>query len=89
MEDEIVYGSEINWEVTDVVPREDYTLLLTFIDGSKKIYDFRPLLKYEVYQKFNDINFFMQAKVAYSTVVWSDSIDIDPEDLYEDGISVE
>ena len=89
MEDEIVYGSEINWEVTNVVPREDYTLLLTFIDGSKKIYDFRPLLKYEVFQKLNDINFFMQAKVDYDTVVWPDNIDIDPEDLYEDGVPVE
>ena len=85
----ITYVSQFNWEVTNVVPREDYTLLLTFIDGSKKIYDFRPMLKYPVYAKLNDINFFMQAKVDYDTVVWPDNIDIAPEALYDDGVTVE
>lgn len=88
MEDEIIYGTEIKWIVTDVKPREDYTLLLTFIDGSKKVYDCKPLLKYGINKKLKDVNFFMQAKVDHHTVMWSDDIDIAPEALYDDGVPV-
>ena len=74
------------WCVTQVIPRDDYTLLLTFADGKKGIYDFKPNLHYPVYQKQKDIAFFMffmQAKAAYSSVVWPDDSDIDPEHLYK------
>lgn len=70
------------WYVTKVIPKEDYSLLLTFADGKKGIYDFKPNLHYPVYQKQKDIAFFMQAKAAYSSVVWPDDSDIDPEYLY-------
>ena len=30
------------WYVTKVIPKEDYSLLLTFADGKKGIYDFKP-----------------------------------------------
>lgn len=70
------------WYVTKVIPKEDYTLLLTFADGKKGIYDFKPNLHYPVYKKQKDIAFFMQAKAAYSSVVWPDDSDIDPEYLY-------
>ena len=43
------------WYVTKVIPKEDYTLLLTFADGKKGIYDFKPNLHYPVYQKQKDI----------------------------------
>ena len=62
------------WCVTQVIPRDDYTLLLTFADGKKGIYDFKPNLHYPVYQKQKDIAFFM---------VWPDDSDIDPEHLYK------
>ena len=42
------------WYVTKVIPKEDYTLLLTFADGKKGIYDFKPNLHYPVYQKQKD-----------------------------------
>ena len=31
------------WVVKKVIPREDYTLLLTFEDGKTGIYDLRPI----------------------------------------------
>ena len=33
------------WIVKEVQPKEDYTLHLTFADGTKKIYNAYPLLK--------------------------------------------
>ena len=72
-----------NWVVKEVLPKEDYTLFLTFADGSKKIYNARPLLQKQIYSKLNNIRFFMTAKPECGTVVWNDDIDIAPEHLYE------
>lgn len=33
------------WVVTEVQPKEDYTLNLTFADGTEKVYNARPLLE--------------------------------------------
>ena len=55
---------------------------LTFADGKKGVYDFRPNRQYPCYRKHRDSSFFMQAKARYSTVVWPNDSDIDPELLY-------
>ena len=69
--------------VTSVIPRSDYSLLLTFKNGEQRVYDARPLLEKAINEKLRNIGFFMQAKVMYGTVIWNDDIDIDPEHLYE------
>lgn len=71
------------WVVREVQPKEDYTLLLTFADGSKKVYNARPLLEKAIYSQLNNLPFFLCAKAQYGTVVWNDDIDIAPEHLYE------
>lgn len=71
------------WIVKTVQPKKDYTLLITFADGSTKLYDARPLLKKPIYSQLNNLDFFMCAKTEYGTVVWNDDIDIAPEHLYE------
>ena len=74
--------------VTKVIPRKDYTLLLTFEDGKNGVYDFRPELSRPIFRKQQNIDFFMQAKVLYGTVVWPDNSDIAPEHLYEKAIPI-
>lgn len=76
------------WSVVSVVPRDDYTLLLTFADGKKGVYDFKKDLMYPVYAKQRNIAFFMKAKAMYSSVVWPDDSDIAPEHLYDGCIPV-
>lgn len=71
------------WVVTDVQPQEDYTLLLTFADGTKKLYNARPLLDKAIYTQLKSLSFFLSAKAECGTVVWDDDIDIAPEHLYE------
>lgn len=71
------------WVVKEVHPNDDYTLLLTFADGERKIYDARPLLKKTIYSQLNNLPFFLSAKAEFDTVVWNDDIDIAPEHLYE------
>ena len=76
------------WVVKKVIPRKDYTLLLTFEDGKNGIYDFRPDLSRPIFRKQQNIDFFMQAKALYGTVVWPDDSDISPEHLYEKSTSI-
>ena len=76
------------WVVKDVYPKEDYTLILTFADGNKKLYDAKPLLEKPIYSELKNISFFLNAKVDCGTVVWSDDIDIAPEHLYESSVTI-
>ena len=71
------------WVVKSVYPKENYTLLLTFADGSKKVYNARPLLDKSIYAPLKNLSFFLKAKTEYDTVVWNDELDIVPEHLYE------
>ena len=76
------------WVVKEVQPKADYTLLLTFADGSKKVYNARPLLNKSIYSSLNNPAFFLRAKAECGTVVWNDDIDIAPEHLYECSVPV-
>lgn len=76
------------WIVKDVEPREDYSLLLTFADGKRRVYDARPLLKKAVFRDLENLSFFLNARVSGDTVVWNDDIDIAPEHLYECSLPV-
>lgn len=71
------------WVVKNVIAKEDYTLLITFADGEKKLYNARPLLEKSIYSQLKNLAFFMGAKADCGTVVWNDDIDIAPEHLYE------
>lgn len=76
------------WCVKSVEPREDYSMLLTFENGEKRVYDARPLLSKPICSELNNLSFFMGARAMHGTVVWSDDVDIAPEHLYECSIPV-
>ena len=76
------------WSVVEVEPRRDYSMLLTFADGQKRLYDARPLLGRQVCESLRDISFFMKARAVFGTVVWNEDIDIAPEHLYECSVPV-
>lgn len=71
-----------------VVAKPDYTLLVTFENGEKKLYDFKPKLKMKIYEPLKNPSLFMQAKKHSYAVVWNDTIDIASEAIYEKGIPV-
>ena len=77
-----------NWVVISVKPNPDYTLDITFADGSRKIYNAAPLLSRPIFAELNDLDFFLSAKALHGTVVWNDDVDIAPEHLYECGQDV-
>ena len=75
-----------HWVVTHVLPQTDYTLLLTFTGGEKRIYNAKPLLEKPLYTQLRNPSFFLTAKADCGTVVWDDDLDIAPEHLYESSI---
>lgn len=72
------------WSVIGVEARIDYTLLVTFVSGEKRVYDMKPSLpKLKGLRKeLNNIDFFMKARAEDGGVVWNDDVDIAPETLY-------
>lgn len=73
--------------ISNVIPLEDYRLLLTFTNGEKRVYDMKPYLDTNAYRKLNDISFFNTAHIVLDyTVGWNDEIDICPDSAYQDSI---
>ncbi len=81
--------SRTEWNVMDVTARNDYTLLLTFQNGVKKVYDASFLLDKPIYSRLRSLPFFLSARAECGTVVWSDDVDIAPEHLYEYSVPLE
>lgn len=77
-----------HWIVKSVTPLDNYTLLLTFITGEKKVYDCKPLLDKGVFKQLRDLQLFKQAHVSEETVIWNDELDIAAETLYSDSMPV-
>ena len=76
------------WVVRECVPQEEYTLLLTFADGGKRIYNVLPLLSKAIFADLKSLPFFLTARVRGDTVIWNDDVDIAPEHLYECSVPV-
>lgn len=76
------------WVVREVVPQENYTLLLTFADGGKRIYNALPLLNKAIFADLKNLPFFLTARVSGDTVISNDDVDIAPEHLYECSVLV-
>lgn len=78
------------WQVVDVEPKNDFTLLITFAKGKKRLFDCKKYLFDDSFYSdvLNNVDFFMQAKADHYTVVWKNDIDIAPEYLYYNSVAV-
>lgn len=74
------------WIVKNVIAQNDYTLLLTFITGEQKIFDMKPFLDYPIFRPLKNKGLFLQAHIEGPSVAWTEQIDMDPEELYEDSV---
>ncbi len=79
-------------KIKSVKPMENVTLLVAFQNGTEKIYDIRIL--YPVFPQFEiletDSELFNQVQVDMGGygISWNDDLDLDAEDIWEDGIEV-
>lgn len=77
-------------KIVSVKPMKNFILLVGFQNGIEKIYDMRTL--YPIFPQFKvfetDVDLFNQVQVdtgGYG-ISWNDDLDLDAEDIWEDGI---
>lgn len=70
--------------VTAVEPLVDYTLRLTFDDGSERVVDLADDLWGPMGEPLRDQHYFRQVRVdpELRTVVWPNGFDLDPDVLH-------
>ena len=71
--------SNPRWVVKSVMPLENFRLLLTFEYGEKKIFDFKPYLKYPLNAPLRNENVFRKVFVRAGSIAWRDMLDFAPE----------
>ena len=78
-------------EIVQVVPHDDYTVSVYFVDGKIVLYDVKPKLERGVFVALKDPEVFMnRCKIMNDTLAWdlsgdndpSNCIDVDPDSLY-------
>lgn len=78
-------------EIVQVIPHEDYTVSVYFVDGKIVRYDVKPKLGKGVFKALEDIEVFMErCTIMNDTLAWdidgtndpASCIDIDPDLLY-------
>ena len=76
------------FSVKDVKPEDNYQLVITFRDGSRKLFDMKPYLEIGIFKQLKDVKVFNTAHVSFNTFAWENEADFDPEALYEGGLPV-
>lgn len=72
--------------VLSVETRPDYSMIITFRNGERKLFDAKPLLNLPMYKNLGKV--FSSARVEYGTVVWPQDMDISPDTLYLRGTKI-
>ncbi len=89
MQESVINVSTPIWGVKEAEAQKDFTLLLTFVNGEKRLYNAQPLLDKSIYEPLKNPYFFMRAHIAGDSVAWNDEIDIASEHLYECSVLIE
>ena len=74
----------MNPRVVSVIPKDDYSLLLTFSNKEKRIFNTAPYLDKGVFSELKDISYFKMARQVNGTVQWPHEQDFCPDSLYEE-----
>ena len=72
----------MNPYVKSVRPQDDYCLLLTFVNGEKRIFDVKPYLDKGVFTRLKNVAEFKTARVVSGSVEWCGEIDLSNDTLY-------
>jgi len=74
-------------KILDVKPRAGKTLLVTFDNGDRRVYDCTPLLRSDAFQPLRDDAIFRCAHAdshGYG-VIWNDDIDLAESEIWLNG----
>ena len=77
-------------KVNGVRALENHKLWIRFNTGETKVFDFTPLLSMSAFAPLSDMDVFRGVYIDRGVPAWNDGdIDITPEILYEQSVSVE
>ena len=69
-------------KVLSAKANDDFTLELTFTDGSVRLFDSKPYHNKGIFAELNDLDYFKDFQIIYGTVQWKNEQDFAPETLY-------
>jgi Protein of unknown function (DUF2442) len=75
--------------IKNVIPQENYLLLLTFENGEKRQFDLKPYLDFGIFQELKDLKLFKTVKTSFDSIEWDNEADLDPELLYQKSIKID
>jgi len=63
---------------------DNLTMLITFENDEKRVFDLEDILEMQAFQKLEDVDKFKSAKIINGTVTWlNGEIDLAPQYMYE------
>ena len=71
-----------------VEPAEDYTILVTFDNSERRLFDVKPYLDHPAFRELRIPALFRTVKPAGLSVEWLHGQDICPDELYHDSTPV-
>ena len=74
--------------VIDVVPQDDYSVVVTFETGEIKKFNVKPYISGEWFGKLCDMSLLNTVRPAGNTIEWADGQDIAPHELYDLSINI-
>ena len=75
--------------IKDVKVLSDYKLLIVFENNEKRMFDMKDYLNIGKFRELKNKDLFKRVRVSFDTIEWPNSLDIDPEFVYENSIKME
>ncbi len=76
-------------KAVNVVPQDDYCLLVTFSNDEKRVFDVKPYLDFKPFIELKNPAVFNTVKPAGLSVEWIHGQDICPDELYYNSVPVQ
>lgn len=76
-------------EAKAVKPLPGFRLLITFANGEERTFNVAPYLDKGMFRELRDESLFRSVRISFDAVEWANGVDLCPEILYADSISVE
>ena len=70
-------------KLTEVIPIEDYRLVLTYDGVEKRLFDFKPNLNHKFYAPLSNIVMFNAVTTSDGEIEWATGQDFCPHTLYD------